>query len=106
MPGAVERLGANRVRLTVRVTPKGGRDSVDGEMVDADGRAMLKLRVAAPPSDGQANKAMIALLTKALGAPKSAIAITSGETGRVKRVEIAGDADRIIERYRQLLDAS
>ncbi|MCC7268761.1 MAG: DUF167 domain-containing protein [Caulobacteraceae bacterium] len=76
------------MRLTVRVTPRGGRDAVEGWAKDAAGRAFLKLRVAAPPADGAANAAAVALLAKALKRPKSRIAIVSGETARLKTVEI------------------
>ena len=52
---------------------------------------MLRLRVAAPPDRGKANAAVTALLGKALGVPRSAIAVTAGETARFKTVAIAGD---------------
>lgn len=57
---------------------------------------MLRLRVAAVPDKGKANAAVIALLAKALGVPKSAIAVTSGETARLKTVRIAGDRGALI----------
>ena len=76
------------MRLTVRVTPRGGRDAVEGWASDAAGRPVLKLRVAAPPADGAANAAVVALLAKALKRPKSQIAIVSGETARLKGVEV------------------
>lgn len=78
------------MRLTVRVTPRGGRDAVEGWARDETGRAVLKLRVAAAAADGAANAALIALLAKALGRPKSALRIVRGETARVKQVEIEG----------------
>jgi uncharacterized protein YggU (UPF0235/DUF167 family) len=77
-------------RLTVRVTPRGGRDAVEGWVLDEAGRSVLKLRVSAAAADGAANAAVIALLAKALKRPKSAIRITSGETARVKRLEVEG----------------
>lgn len=87
-------------RLTVRVTPKGGRDAVDGWAHDEAGRPVLKLRVSSAPSDGQANVAVIALVAKALGIPKSAVRIASGETSRVKRLELDGiDASDIARAF-------
>lgn len=77
-------------RLTVRVTPKGGRDAVDGWTQDEAGRPVLKVRVSAAPSDGAANAAVVALLARALRVPKSAVRIAAGETARVKRLEIEG----------------
>lgn len=77
-------------RLTVRVTPKGGRDAVDGWAKDEAGRPLLKLRVSAAAADGAANAAVVALLARSLRAPKSAVRITAGQTARVKRLEIDG----------------
>jgi hypothetical protein len=74
----------------VRVTPRGGRDGVEGWVVDDAGRAVLKLRVAAAAADGAANAAVTALVARALGLGKSAVAITSGQTARVKRLALAG----------------
>ena len=76
--------------IAVRVTPRGGRDGVDGWIRDDAGRRLLKVRVAAPAADGQANASVIAVLAKALGGPKSAFALISGQTARVKRIEVEG----------------
>lgn len=81
------------MRLAVRLTPKGGRDAANGWGRDADGRAYLKVRVSAPPVDGAANAALIAFLAKTLGRPRSSLKIVSGETARLKLVEIAQLAD-------------
>lgn len=63
-------------------------------MQDADGRPLLKLRVSAAAADGAANAAVIALVAKRLKLPKSAVRIASGETARIKRLEIdATEAD-------------
>lgn len=76
--------------LAVRLTPRGGRDAVDGWALDADGRAFLKVRVASPPVDGAANAALVAFLAKTLKIPRSAVRLASGETARVKRLELDG----------------
>ncbi len=78
------------MRLAVRLTPRGGRDRIDGWGRDGVGRAFLKVRVAAPPVDGAANDALIRLIAKALGYPASAVRIAAGETGRLKSLEIDG----------------
>ncbi|MGZ8362535.1 MAG: DUF167 domain-containing protein [Caulobacteraceae bacterium] len=84
------------LRLSVRVTPRGGRDGIDGWMEDAAGRPLLKVRVASAATDGQANAALIRLLARRLGVPASAVTLISGATSRVKRLEIAGaDADAL-----------
>lgn len=79
------------VAIFLRLTPKGGRDAVEGIEQLSDGRRVLKARVRAAPEDGKANAALLALLAKALGAPKSALRIAAGETSRVKKVFVAGD---------------
>jgi uncharacterized protein (TIGR00251 family) len=76
--------------VAVRLTPRGGRDRIDGWMADAEGRPLLKVRVAAPPVEGEANAALEKLLAKALGVPRSAVAVVSGQTARVKMVRIEG----------------
>lgn len=78
------------MRLTVRVTPRGGRDAVEGWTEDEAGRAVLKVRVSAAAADGQANAAVIAVLAKALGRPKSALRILRGDTSRTKQIEVEG----------------
>ena len=53
--------------------------------------AVLRVRVSAVPDKGKANAAVVALIAKALGVPKSAVSVTSGETGRLKTLAVAGD---------------
>lgn len=78
------------MRLAVRLTPRGGRDAIDGWASGADGRPYLKVRVSAPPVEGEANAALTVLLAKALGVSKSSVRIAAGQTGRLKSVEIEG----------------
>jgi uncharacterized protein (TIGR00251 family) len=78
------------VRLAVRLTPRGGRDAIEGFTEDEAGRPLLKARVVAPPVEGEANAAVVRLLAKALRLPRSAVRIASGETARVKVLEIDG----------------
>ena len=79
------------VLLAVRVTPRGGRDALDGVDVMADGRAVLKLRVRVAPTDGEANAAVIKLLAAELKLRRSDIEINAGATARVKQVLLRGD---------------
>jgi len=77
--------------LTVRLTPKGGRDAIDGIETLSDGRAVLKVRVRAAPSEGEANEALCQLIAKSLGVPKRDVTLAAGATARIKRLSIAGD---------------
>jgi hypothetical protein len=98
--GAIARLHLKRGRLVfrVRLTPKGGRDAVDGWTRGADGGEYLKARVASPPEDGKANLALIALLAKVLDVPKSSIRIASGQSARLKTIEISPAAAEAVAR--------
>lgn len=84
--------------IAVRVTPRGGRDAIDGWIRDDAGRLLLRVRVAAPAAEGQANAAVIAVLAKALGRPKSAFTLLGGQTARVKRLEVEGLAEADLTR--------
>lgn len=77
--------------VAVRLTPKGGRDSIDGIESLSDGRRVLKARVRAAPTEGEANDALIRLLAKALDVARRNVNLTAGTTSRIKRVTIAGD---------------
>jgi uncharacterized protein YggU (UPF0235/DUF167 family) len=76
--------------LTVRLTPKGGRDAIDGTERMADGRSVLKVRVRAAASEGEANAALIQLMAKSMGVAPRSIELTVGATSRIKRLQIAG----------------
>jgi uncharacterized protein len=91
-------------RLTVRLTPRGGADRIDGRETDAEGRPVLKARVRAAPTEGQANTALVALIARALGIPKSAVTIARGASARVKALEIDGLSEAEV-RARLDLDA-
>lgn len=95
---ACYRLSPAGLSLFIRVTPNAGRDAIDGVEVRDDGSAVLRLRVAAVPDKGRANASVIALLAKTLGVPKSAIAVTSGETARLKTLAITGDGPALAAR--------
>lgn len=96
------RRGPGGVELFVRLTPKSSRDAVEGVETAADGRSHLKARVRAVPEDGKANKALVRLLSDALGVPARAVAVVAGETARLKTVRIAGDGAALEERLSRL----
>ena len=90
------RLSPSGLSLFVRVTPNAGRDAIEGIALRDDGTATLRVRVSAVPDKGKANAAVIALLAKALGVPKSSITVTSGETSRMKTLAVVGDGPTLI----------
>ncbi|MEI8274454.1 MAG: DUF167 family protein [Hyphomicrobiales bacterium] len=79
------------VSVAVRLTPKGGRDAIDGIETLSDGRAVLKVRVRAAPSEGEANDALCRLMAKSMGVPPRDVSLVAGATARVKRLAISGD---------------
>ena len=76
--------------LTVRVTPRGGRDAIEGIAQRADGACVLKLRVRAAAAEGEANAAVLGVVAAALGVPVRDVSLVAGGRGRVKRLRIAG----------------
>jgi uncharacterized protein (TIGR00251 family) len=84
-------LAADGLVLAVRLTPKGGRDLIEGIEQLADGRSVLKVRVRAAPSDGAANTALIKVIAAALDTAPRNVTLTAGTTARIKRIKIAGD---------------
>ena len=85
-------VAADGVTVTVRLTPKGGRDAIESAETLADGRVVLKVRVRALPMEGEANAALCRVLARALGVPPGRVEIAGGATSRIKRVKIAGNA--------------
>ncbi len=69
-------------RLWCRVTPSARRDGL------SRGPDGLRITVTAAPEKGKANRAVIKILAKALGVPKSRLRLLRGETGRDKLFEI------------------
>lgn len=74
--------------VEVRLTPRGGSDRIDGLKVLSDGRTVIAARVKAVPEDGKANAAVAALMAAAAGLPKSAAAVVSGSTARLKTIRL------------------
>jgi uncharacterized protein YggU (UPF0235/DUF167 family) len=106
------------LRISVRLTPKGGRDALDGVTALSDGREVVKARVRAVPEDGAANAALLALLAKTLGVAKSDAVLRQvgstrldhsntelgntrvqvGHTARLKIVDIRGNGAALAAR--------
>jgi uncharacterized protein (TIGR00251 family) len=89
---AVRRDG-ERVSFTVRVTPRASANAIGGERDGA-----LLVRVTAPPIDGKANEAVIALLARALGTPRAGVLIVRGGSARSKRVSVPAAAQAALLR--------
>lgn len=89
--------------IAIRLTPKGGRDAIDGIETLSDGRVVLKARVRAAPTDGEANAALISLLAKMLDVPRRTVTLAAGESARIKRIVIDGDGAALAVRLERLV---
>ena len=99
------RYSAQGISVALRVTPRGGRDELEGVETLADGRSVLKVRVRAVADGGEANRAVLGLLAKALDVPKADVKILSGATSRLKQVAVEGDPRRLGEALGRLTAA-
>jgi len=97
---------ADGVLVDVRLTPRGGRDVIDGVAARADGRIMLKVRVRAAPFEGAANAALCRLVAEALDIAPRRVTIVAGATARVKRIRIAGDSAALVAALQRFAKAA
>jgi len=99
------RYSTQGISVALRVTPRGGRDDIDGVETLANGRAVVKVRVRAIADGGEANRAVTELLAKALGVPKAKVRILSGITSRLKQIAVDGDPAKLGDTLRKLTAA-
>jgi len=93
------------ISVALRVTPRGGRDDIDGLETLANGRTVVKVRVRAIADGGEANRAVMELLAKALGVPKAKVRMLSGTTSRLKQIAVDGDPAKLGDALRRLTAA-
>lgn len=84
-------------RLAVKLTPGAAVDRIDGWGTDPEGRPVLKVRVRARPVEGEANTALILLLAKSLGVPRSSVSLARGGQSRLKMIEVDGIDDVVLK---------
>ena len=96
---------ADGVVVDVRLTPRGGRDAIEGIERLSDGRAVLKARVRAAPFEGAANAALCRLIAQALPIAPRQVELMGGATARVKRLRITGETAALIAALGRLVEA-
>jgi hypothetical protein len=96
------RYSTGGISVALRVTPRGGRDDIDGVETLADGRSVVKVRVRAIADGGEANRAVTDLFAKALRVPKARVRLLSGATSRLKQIAVDGDPAKLGEALRIL----
>src|SRR3979411_730636 len=99
------RYSTQGVSVALRVTPRGGRDEIDGVETLANGRSVVKVRVRAIAEGGEANRAVTELLAKALGVPKGKGRVLCATTPRPKQIAVDGDPAKLGEALRTLTAA-
>lgn len=99
------RVTASGIGLVVRLTPRAAVDEIVG-LEAAGGRTILKARVRAVPEKGKANAALVKLIARWLGVPRTAVRCTAGARSRVKTLEIAGDGATLKAAFRERLPQS
>jgi uncharacterized protein YggU (UPF0235/DUF167 family) len=105
MPHDPWRYSTEGISVALRVTPRGGRDELDGVETLANGRMVVKVRVRAIAEGGEANRAVMELLAKVLGVPKARLRMLSGTTSRLKQVAVDGDPQKLGDALRKLTAA-
>jgi uncharacterized protein (TIGR00251 family) len=99
------RTSTQGISVALRVTPRGGRNDIDGVETLANGRSVVKVRVRAIAEGGEANRAVTELLAKALHVPKARVRLLSGATSRLKQIAVDGDPAKLGEALRVLISA-
>jgi len=94
------------VVVAVRLTPRGGRDAIEAVEQLADGRAVLKVRVRAAASEGEANAALVRLLARALDVAPRQVSLVAGATARIKRIKIAGAGPALAAALTRIVEAT
>src|SRR5665213_3146371 len=100
------RYSTQGISVALRVTPRGGRDEIDGIETLADGRSVVKVRVRAIAEGGEANRAVMELLARALGVPKARVRLLSGVTSRLKQIAVDGDPAKLGNMLRKVTAAT
>src|SRR5947209_19484366 len=98
------RYSTEGISVALRVTPRGGRDDIDGLETLANGRTVVKVRVRAIAEGGEANRAVTELLARALGVPRRSVRVLSGTTSRLKQIAVDGDPRRLGDAMRKLTE--
>lgn len=82
------------MKIALKVTPGARRNEILGWEEDYPqiGR-VLRVKIAAPPVEGKANKEIVAFMAKTLGIPKSSVELLHGSTGRIKLIQVPDEAD-------------
>jgi uncharacterized protein YggU (UPF0235/DUF167 family) len=96
MSDAPWRATLDGIVVACRLTPRGGRDAIDGVATLSDGARVLLARVRAVPENGKANDALLRLIADKAGVPASKARLVAGAKSRLKQVAVTGDPAALI----------
>jgi uncharacterized protein (TIGR00251 family) len=94
------------VVIACRLTPKGGRDAIDGVATLSDGACVLLVRVRSAPEDGKANEALCRLIAERLGVAASKTRLVAGAKSRLKQVAVTGEPAALTARLAEVRGAA
>lgn len=80
------------IEIAVRVTPRASRDALRAGTPEH-----FAARLTAPPVEGAANEALVALVAKRFDVSRRAVTLISGDTARLKRLRIEGETTKLAE---------
>ena len=98
MSGDPWRATPDGIVIACRLTPKGGRDAIEGVATLSDGARVLLVRVRCAPEDGKANAALCGLIAERLGVAASRVRVVAGGKSRVKQVGVTGEPEALLPR--------
>ena len=78
--------GKSGAAIAIRVTPRAKKNEIMSVLADNT----IKIKLAAPPIEGKANKELLKFLAKVFGVKKKDLEIVAGKTGRDKLVTVIG----------------
>jgi uncharacterized protein (TIGR00251 family) len=90
------------VIVACRLTPKSGRDAIEGAATLADGTSMWLARVRAAPENGRANEALCRLIAQTLGVAASKVRLVAGAKSRVKQIAVTGETGELVAKLEGL----
>lgn len=96
-------LTPNGLVVSIRLTPKSGRDEISGIEQRADGMPVLKARVRAAATEGEANAALIRLVARTLDVAPRNVSLVAGATARIKRLMVEGDAKALADALQRMV---
>ena len=95
---------ADGVRIAVKLTPGARAERIQGVSTEADGSAVLRVAVAAPPERGRANEALLRLLAKRWRLTRTSLSLVSGAAQRRKTLHLAGEPAALLARLQPRLE--